>query len=116
MKYHNLFAQINFTQRHISYTHTTQHNKKIRFRFENYAETPFLPVPHYKNTVLKSYPIDDVSLSQAERCDSYPIRFSCRSDSFLMGTDPLSDMVFKTQRNALKSSNGYIALMTIICE
>ena len=51
-----------------------------------------------ENIVLKSYPIQVTSLSEADRL-GYPIYFSCRIDEFQMETGALSEMVFKTRRD-----------------
>ena len=47
----------------------------------------------------KTYPIDVMSLSHAERSESYPIEKSYCKYSFQMETDALSDILFKTIHN-----------------
>ena len=58
-----------------------------------------LVFPLYKLSLQNLYPIDVMSLSHAERSESYPIEKSYCKYSFQMETDALSDILFKTIHN-----------------
>ena len=74
-------------------------------RFKNHNDTinkwkhTFYKTFQYANFRYKTYPIDVMSLSHAERSESYPIEKSYCKYSFQMETDALSDILFKTIHN-----------------